>query len=99
MTRTGLAVAMLLPWLALAGGVVVLLRCRRRSPRAVGFAVPVVAVLAVAAAYYPVRVFGLWTVPPDVDVWRSRLIPLVVALGWVLLPVAAMTDRRPGGRP
>ena len=97
MSRYALAAALGLPWLALAGGLVLLVVRRRRAPRAVGFAQPVVAALTLVTALEPVRL------PPgargpgglhDPLYWSHTVVPLTA---WAVLPVAAMIGRRRGG--
>lgn len=100
MSRTELAVATSLPWLVLLAGLAALLLRRRRAARAVGFALPVVALMAATAAVYP-----LVQMAPRAGPWVEPLMKwtgvgfdassVALAAGWVLLPVAAMLDRRP----
>lgn len=96
MVSSKLLVAAGLVWLWFALGVAVLVVYRRRAPRAVGFALVVYTLMTLYAAYVPLRY--VVKLPPGQSMfWTQYWGQAVVSLGvWLLLPVAAMMERRPG---
>lgn len=84
-----------LPWLVLVAGGVLLAVRRRRCPRAVGFALPAVAVLAGFEGAYTASVLGNgWPAKWVGELWEVGY-PWAVAVGCLLLAVAARADRPP----
>ena len=81
-------------WLVLVRGVVVLVRYRQRAPRAVGLALPFVALLALALAEVASHFLFRQSYPRwanEVSVWLPHVAHLMF---WAILPVAAMTNRK-----
>jgi hypothetical protein len=93
MHRYLFAAALGVEWLVWAVAVVLLLARRRRAPRAVGLAIPLVATLALLAAYMPIRLTTGWREPQWLTEplnWGRQIVALTA---WVALPVIAMIDR------